>query len=195
MISASRPVVSIGASARGDDGVGDAARGPLLAQLIKHVREFPFRQRVHQIGRAGALFSHPHVQWPVGAEGKPARRVVDLKGGHAEVEHDAVECRDAGLVQQRHHVAELAVQQVQPAGEACHQAGAALDCLGVAIDRPKRAVRLLQNGAGVAAAAESAVEINARRRAARGSRCTSSSMTGIWPRHVGTDVRTVNRRT
>ena len=45
----------------------------------------------------------------------------------------------AGVGQQRQHVAELAFEQMQPAGEAGGQAGAAGDGVGIAVDRPQRA--------------------------------------------------------
>ena len=63
--------------------------------------------------------------------------------------------------QQVQHVAELAVDQVQPAGKARGEAGAAGDRLGIAIDRPDRAGRRLEERRRVAAAAERAVQIDA----------------------------------
>ncbi len=65
------------------------------------------------------------------------------------------------LVQQRDHVAELAVQQMQPAGMLRDEACPALDGVGIPIDRPQRAGGVFQDGAGVAAAAERAVEVDA----------------------------------
>ena len=92
---------------------------------------------------------------------KPRSRIVDLERRNAKVEDHAIELGHAGLVQQRDHVAELAVQQMQPARKMGHEAGTALDRLGIAVDRPERAACLLQDGARIAAAAEGAVEIDA----------------------------------
>ena len=53
------------------------------------------------------------------------------------------------------------MQQMQAPREARHQAGSAFDRLGIAVDRPQRAACPLQDGAGIAAAAKSSVEIDA----------------------------------
>ena len=58
---------------------------------------------------------------PSRAEAEAARRIVELEGGDAEVEHDPIERRHAGFCQQGKHVAETSVQQMQP----CRESGAA----------------------------------------------------------------------
>ncbi len=67
----------------------------------------------------------------------------------------------AGAGEQRDHVAEAAVQQMQPAGMAGGQRGAAGDGVGIAVDRPQGAVDGAEDRRRIAAAAERAVEIDA----------------------------------
>jgi len=80
------------------------------------------------------------------------------------------------LCQQIQHVAELAIDQVQVTGKARGKTGATSDCLGIAIDRPDRAGRSLQESRGVATAAERAIEIYAA--AARGEQPDASTGAG-----------------
>ena len=136
-----------GLGAGRDDGAGDAARGAFLAEFEQQIGKFAFRQRVDQIGRGRSAAAHAHVQRAIAAEREAARRIVELERRHAEVQHHAVQRGDAALCQQFQHVAELAVDQVQAAGEARDQAGAARDRLGIAIDRPHRAGRRFQDAA------------------------------------------------
>ncbi len=167
MMAASCAVVVIGVSAAGRDDVArDAARGALLAKLEQQVGQFAFGQRVDQIGGGRPAAAHAHVERAIAAEREAARRIVELEGRHAEVEHHAIQGGDAVLRQQIQHVAELAMDQMQTAGKARGQTGAAGDRLGIAVDRPHRAGRGFQERRGVAAAAERAVEIHAA--AARG---------------------------
>ncbi len=85
--------------------------------------------------------------------------MVELEGGDAEVEDDPVEPLHAAGGEQRHHVAEPALDQVQAAGVAGRQRGAARDRVGVAVDRVQGAARRgVEDGGRVAAAAEGAVE-------------------------------------
>ena len=92
---------------------------------------------------------------------KPRSGIVELEGGHAQVQHHAVQRGNAGLAEQGEHVAEIALDQVQAAGMAGGQRGAAGDGVGIAVDRPQRAVGRVQDGRGIAAAAESAVQVGA----------------------------------
>ena len=73
---------------------------------------------VDQIGRARALAAHAHVQRPVGAEGEAALGFVELHGGDAEIERDAVGGIQAAIGQKLLHLAEAALDQGQAAGEA-----------------------------------------------------------------------------
>ena len=66
--------------------------------------------------------------------------------------------RSASSVQ---HVAELTVDQVQPAGKSGGERGAARDRLRIAVDRPDGAGRRLEERGRISAAAERAVEIDA----------------------------------
>ena len=139
----------------------NATRGALLAELEQQVGQFAFGQRVDQIGGGRPVRPIRMSSGPSRAEREAARRIVELERRHAEIEHHAIQCGDAVLCQQIQHVAELAIDQVQPTGKARGEAGATSDCLGIAVDRPDRAGRSLQDSRGIAAAAERAVEIDA----------------------------------
>ena len=115
---------------------GDAARGAFLAEFEQHVGQFALGQRVDQVGRGRAAAAHAHVERTVAAEREAARRIVELEGGDAEVQHHAIQRGDAALCQQVQHVAEPAMDQMQPAGKSRGQAGAAGDGVGIAVDRP-----------------------------------------------------------
>lgn len=76
------------------------------------------------------------------------------------------------------HIAESALDHLQPSGELLGQRTAALDGGGVAVDADHAAGSRLQQGAAVAAGAEGAVHIEAA--VARDSAAiTSSSRTGM----------------
>src|SRR6185295_6834222 len=90
--------------AGGDDGAGDDARPPLVAIVVDDVGELALAAPVHDVGGALALLFHAHVEGAVGAEGEAALGPVELHGGDADVEGDAVGGVDAARIQQRRHV-------------------------------------------------------------------------------------------
>ena len=51
-----------------DDGAGDAAGEPLLAELIEDVGERAFLERVHEIRRGRPAAVHAHVERAIGRE-------------------------------------------------------------------------------------------------------------------------------
>ena len=78
-------------AARLDDGARDRAGAALLAVVVEDVGEFRFRRLVDEVGGARALALHAHVERAVAAEREAALRLVELHGGDADVEHDAVD--------------------------------------------------------------------------------------------------------
>jgi hypothetical protein len=76
-------------------------RPPLLAVVVDDVGELALAAPVHHVGGALALLFHAHVERAVGAEGEAALGPVELHGGHADVQGDAVGGVDAACVQQR----------------------------------------------------------------------------------------------
>ena len=150
--------------ARADDGARHLAGAAFLAVTIDNVGEVCFRQSIHRVGRAGAAFRggtfHAHVQRPVGAEGKAALGLVELHGGHAEIQRHAVQRRLQPVGQQGLHVAEAALDDLQAPGVTGRQFAAARHGAGIAVDAPDGAVGGLQDRAAVAAGAEGAVNVN-----------------------------------
>ena len=79
----------------GDDGAGDAPRGALFAIVIEDVGDGLLVLLGEDVGRGAALVLHAHVERRVVAQGEAARGFVELHGGDADVEHDAVEPGDS----------------------------------------------------------------------------------------------------
>ena len=77
-------------AARRHDGAGDGAGPALLAQQEDDVRELALRTLRDDVGRGRTGRAHAHVERPLEAEREAALGGVELHGGHAEVEHDAV---------------------------------------------------------------------------------------------------------
>ena len=77
-------------SRRALDHAGDAAGMTLLAEKAEDAREIAGLETVDDVGRAQASLRHAHVERPVGAEGEAAFGLVELHGGDADVEHNAV---------------------------------------------------------------------------------------------------------
>ena len=92
-------------------------------------------------------------------EGKTARRIVDLHRGHAEIERHAVDGIDPAVGQQRLHVAKAPRYQMQAASIARLQVAIAFDRVGIPVDTPDDAVGRGQQGTGVAATAQRAVDV------------------------------------
>ena len=80
-----------GFSAGADDGAGNGAGASLLAVLVDHVGEVAFVHGVDHVRRRRAARGvHAHIQRAVLAEGEAALRLVDLRGGYAQIQHDHV---------------------------------------------------------------------------------------------------------
>ena len=168
-LGANHPADEIGERARGrerrlpavrDDGAGDAARMPLLAEEIDDVGEIAFRGARDDVGRGRSRLPHAHVERAVETERKAAAGLVELHRGHADVHHDAVDAIDALRRADLGEIGEAVLDQRQPARGAFDQLGAACDGSAVAIDRNQPGSRNIEDGAAVAARAEGGIDIN-----------------------------------
>ena len=127
--------------ARADDGAGDAARMPLLAEDEDDVGEIALAGVGDDIGGARAFAAHAHVERPVVAEGEAARGGVELHRGDAEIEHDAVDAVEAVGARNRIEIGEAILDQRQPAVRAPLKVVAQSQRAGVAVDADDLAVR------------------------------------------------------
>ena len=87
----------------------------LLAESEDDIGEIALARRVDDIGRARAVAAHAHVERPVEAEGKSALAAIELHGGDAEIEHDAVDRVVAGIARDGVEIGEAVLDQRQPA--------------------------------------------------------------------------------
>jgi hypothetical protein len=62
----------------------------LLAKCRDNGRKLTLGCLCHNVGRSRSGTAHAHVERTVVAEGKPARGLVELHRGDAEVENDAI---------------------------------------------------------------------------------------------------------
>ena len=81
-----------------DDGAGNGARAALLAEAEQNVGDVGFIKLIDDIGGADAFAGHAHVERTVAHEGEAALRLVELHGGHAEIEDDRVGGHETGLL-------------------------------------------------------------------------------------------------
>ena len=147
--------------ARLDDGAGDGARMALFAENENDVGKIALACSGDHIGRARTLPAHAHVERPVEAEGKAARGGIELHGGDAEVEHHAVHAIGAAIARDCVEIGKAVFDQREPAVRRLHQVGAERDRALVAVDADHFAVGGRENGAAIAAGAESGVDIDA----------------------------------
>ena len=165
-----------GDGAGGDDGAGDAAGVLFLAQPRDHRGQGAVIGAVDEIGGGFARKAHAHVQRAVFAEGKTARRLC--RTGRRK-RPDPARCR-------RWRPANASMRENSPStsvrrpAKCSHQRLAAGDGFGIAVDAQHAAIGGFQNGAGIAAAAESAVNI-VRAVLGLSAAITSASITGRWP--------------
>ena len=148
-------------AARFDDGARDTARMTLFTQDENDIGEVALARRVDDIGRARARTRHAHVERPVETEREAALRGIELHGGDAEVEHHAVDFRETGVARDVVEIGETIFDQRQPAARRLHQVRTQRDGALVAIDADHLAVGRGQDGARIAAGAESGVDIDA----------------------------------
>ena len=134
------------------------------AVLVDDVRQFLFMKGVDHIRRTwpgGVSAFHAHVEGAVIAERKPTFRLVQLHGGNAEVEGNAVDSGHAAFGEKFVHVTEASGDEFQAVAEFLCHGGTGGNGVGIAVDGPDRAVGGFENGVAVAARAEGAVHIDA----------------------------------
>ena len=90
------------------------ARVLLLAEDADDAREIAWLHAVDDVGGGRPVGAHAHVERPVGAEGEAALGLVELHGGDADVEHDAVDAGVAMVAGDRVEVGEAAFDERQP---------------------------------------------------------------------------------
>ncbi len=101
--------------AQPDDRARDAARSPLLAELVDRVGDGLLVARGQEVGRALARGGiEPHVQRRGDPEREAALALIELHRAHAQIEQHAVHRRDAQLVQRLGQRREVAVNQGEP---------------------------------------------------------------------------------
>ena len=94
------------------------------------------------------------------AEGEPTRAFIELHGGDAKVEDDAVDRLVAAVAHDRLKVREIIFNQGEAvAGRAC-EIGAARDRVRIAVDGDDVTVRRSQNCAAVAASSEGRIHVD-----------------------------------
>ena len=146
--------------AGGDDGAGDAAGVPLLAELEDDVGEVALGGLRHHIGGARSFAPHPHVERAVEPEREAALGLIELHRGHAKIEDDAVDRRMAEFFRDAVERREAFFDQRQSAIGLLDQSRAIRYRALVAVDADHLRVGGRQDGAAVAAVAEGAVDIN-----------------------------------
>ena len=109
----------------------------------------------------GAGGAHAHVERTVETEREAARRLIELHGGDAEIEHDAVDGVKAGRARNMIEIGEALLDQRQAAIRLRNEIGAARDRFTVAVDGDDLAVGGAEQRAGVAAGAEGGVDKDA----------------------------------
>src|SRR4029077_885766 len=113
---------------------------PLLAEGKDDVSEIPFAGLVDDVGGAGALAAHAHVERSVETERKAASGGIELHGGDAEIEHDAIDRAVPGVTGEGVDIGEPIFDQGQAALSILDQTGAARDGTLIAIDGDNFAV-------------------------------------------------------
>ena len=133
----------------------------LLAEDKNDIGEIAFARAGDHIGRVRALAAHAHVERPVETERESALGPIELHGGDAEVEHNAIDGVEAGVVRRAIEIGEALFDQRETATRRLHQVRAKRDRRLVAVDADYFAIRGGENGTGIAAGAESGVDIDA----------------------------------
>src|ERR1700730_9146419 len=139
--------------------MGDTAGRTFLAEMVKNIGQGRFPGGIDKVRGSRPLAVHAHIERAVGLEGKAARRVVDLHGRHAYVEHSAVERKKPTLPRRLVEPCKSLLYKTKPPLRFGHEAGSAGNCGRVAIERETLGVGLGEQSLRVAAGAECGVEI------------------------------------
>ena len=144
----------------GDDGAGDPARLGLLAIMVDDVGDL---RLVGGMLRKSAALSpsrrHAHVERAVGLEGEAALGPVELHRGDADIERHAVDRLDAAVGKRLTHPGKTLRNKRQAPPARSRQGLAFCDRIGIAIEGEDSGRPLFENGPGVAAGAEGAVDM------------------------------------
>src|SRR3984893_163785 len=142
-----------------DDGVGDTAGRTLLAEMVKNIGQGWLPGGIDKGCGSRSLAVHAHIERAIGLEGKAARRVLDLHGRLAHVEHNSVEIKKATLPRRLVEPSKSLLYKTKPPPRFGHEPGSAGNCGRVAIERENLAVRFGEQSLRIAAGAESGVKI------------------------------------
>ena len=145
--------------AAGDDRPGDPPRLPLLAIMEDDVGDLRLAGLVDEVGCALPLLGHPHVERPVPLEGEAPFGLVELHRGDADIERDAVDLVDAVQGKRLTHPGKTLRNKRQAPPVRSRQSLALSDRVGIAIEGDDSGSSLIENGLGVAAGAERAVDM------------------------------------
>ena len=141
-----------------DDGFGDRAGPPLLAELADDLGKLLLGQCVDDIGCGRALPAHAHIERSLFHEGETALSLVELHRRDAKIEHDAGDGADRLMCRDVLHFAEARVDRDQSPGISLDKSRTHAKRLWVAVDGDDFAVGRLQDGFGVAPCPERAVD-------------------------------------
>ena len=146
-----------------DDGRRDGARAPLLAKPEQDIRDLVFLECIDNIGRAPPRARHPHVERPVAHEGEAALRLVELHGGNAEVQHNAVHPVPADGARRVLHLREWRLDQPEPPARGGFEPAASRNGRGIAVEGQHAAIHRIEDRARIAARTVCAVNEALRR--------------------------------
>ena len=107
-----------------DNGAGDRAGMPLLAERSDDGGEVALGSLRHHVGCARPGFAHAHVERAVQAERKSAVGLVKLHRGNAEIEDDSVDRGDGRTPRHRCEGGEPFLHEQEAAPGRFHEIGA-----------------------------------------------------------------------
>ena len=93
---------------------GDSPRIAFFAKSIEHIRQFIFRQLIHQIrGRLRLSSIYAHIERALGLKTEPARRVIQLHRRYAQVEENPVKYASAKVLSLLREIAIARMNQMR----------------------------------------------------------------------------------
>ena len=127
------------------------------------VGQLVVRAAVDELERGlAALRIHPHVDGPLATEAHAAIGVVELGRADSEIGHQPVDLRDAAIGELLEHAREGGMDEAHAVGDGGQAGLGGGDGAPVAVDGDDARLRFgLEQGDGVAAAAEGRVDVDA----------------------------------
>ena len=146
----------------GADGAGNAGGVTLLAVIVEDTLQLVLTPVVDDlVGGQGVFIVHTHVQRGVGHIGEAAAAVVQLGGGNAQIQQDAVDAVDVQVTQDLCDLAEVGMDQGDPVSIGGQPLPCRLQRNRVPVDADEAAGgQTLCDLAGMACTAQGAVHIN-----------------------------------